>query len=237
MTKNCVAVIPARSGSKRLPGKNLLELGGATLSELALRAALEAENISDIVYTTDYPPELVPSALHPHLVRRPIEISTDTSPSTEYLRHLLDIGRINKNQNIVILEPSCPFRSGRTVDAAIEKFYDLKCATSLVTLKAVEDSHPSRMYLFREPSANLERFDSSPSELRKQDQLPLYIRDTAVYIISPLNLIENAGLYGASPRGIVNRFHTVNIDTHFDYLISRCIFENMKEFNVEFPTN
>src|SRR5262249_54197291 len=86
----CVAIIPARGGSKGIPRKNLLPVAGRPLMSYVLGEALAARRVSRVVVSTDDPDiGSVARAAGAGVVERPAEISGDTASSEAALTHVL----------------------------------------------------------------------------------------------------------------------------------------------------
>ena len=87
-----LAVVPARGGSRRVPGKNLAVLGGRTLVRRALDTTLAAGCFATVVLSSDDPAILAEADALPAVVRlaRPPELATDTARSYDVVRHAVD---------------------------------------------------------------------------------------------------------------------------------------------------
>ena len=87
----CIAVIPARGGSKRIPGKNVLNIGGKPLIAWTIEAALDCENIDHVFVSTE-DADIVRVSRHygAEIIPRPPELSLDTSATEPVLVHALD---------------------------------------------------------------------------------------------------------------------------------------------------
>lgn len=149
---SCIALIPARAGSKRVPDKNIRPLAGHPLIAYSIQAAIESNVFEAVVVSTDSE-RYAAIARHygaevPFL--RPPEISGDTSPDIEWveytLKRLADAGR--RYDCFSILRPTSPFRLPETIRRAWAEF----CAESGVdSLRAVEkcSQHPGKMWVIR----------------------------------------------------------------------------------------
>lgn len=113
-----VAVITARAGSKRLPGKNMLPINGRPLAEWSIHHALEAG--LETVVTTDIPELLqIARKLGCHAVERPTELADDEYSHAEAIRHALETtGR--SEHPCVLLQPTSPFREDRIIERCLE---------------------------------------------------------------------------------------------------------------------
>ena len=145
-----VALIPARAGSKRVPGKNVRPLAGHPLIAYAIAGAL-ASGVFDAVVVSTESEETARIAQHygaevPFL--RPVEFAGDTSPDIEWVEHTLramgDAGRLW--DCFSILRPTSPFRQAETIRRAWSVFTAAGAADSL---RAVEKctEHPGKMWV------------------------------------------------------------------------------------------
>lgn len=147
-----VALIPARSGSQRVPGKNVRRLGAHPLLAYTIAAARQSEVFAAVVVSTD-------SGDYARLAEyygaeapflRPAEFAGPTSPDIDWVRHALqslaEAGRTF--DSFSILRPTSPFRSAATIQRAWRMFAADPSADSL---RAVEKcaQHPGKMWVAR----------------------------------------------------------------------------------------
>jgi CMP-N,N'-diacetyllegionaminic acid synthase len=149
---SCVALIPARSGSKRVADKNVRLLGGHPLLAYAVATARAAERFARVIVSTDSD-EYAAIARHygaevPFL--RPPALAGDLSPDIDWveftLKTLADAGE--RYDSFSILRPTNPFRQPSTIQRAFQQFQDDPEADSL---RAVEKcrQHPGKMWVVR----------------------------------------------------------------------------------------
>jgi N-acylneuraminate cytidylyltransferase len=151
MTK-AVAFIPARSGSKRIPDKNIKPLAGHPMLAYAVSAAVDSGVFDAVICATD-------SGLYRDVARhygaevpflRPPEISGDKSPDIEWVRWMLqELAKRGRNYPVFsILRPTSPFRLPETIRRAWDVFLQDPGADSL---RAVEKckQHPGKMWVIR----------------------------------------------------------------------------------------
>ena len=149
---SCIALIPARSGSKRVADKNIRPLAGHPLIAYTIAAARQSGVFRDVVVSTDSE-RYAAIARHygaetPFL--RPEEISGDTSPDIEWvdytLRRLAREGR--RYECFSILRPTSPFRLPETIRRAWSEF---RAESGVDSLRAVEkcSQHPGKMWIVR----------------------------------------------------------------------------------------
>jgi CMP-N,N'-diacetyllegionaminic acid synthase len=146
----CVGLIPARAGSKRVPGKNVRMLGGHPLIAYAVASALDAGVLDGVIASTDSPEiaELAQAFGAEVPVLRPAELAGDRSPDIEWIRHLLATleGDGRTWDCFAILRPTSPFRRPETIRRAWAAFRADGRADSL---RAVQPSreHPAKQWI------------------------------------------------------------------------------------------
>ncbi len=152
MSPSAVAFIPARLGSKRVPGKNIRTLAGHPMVAYTIAPALESGVFSAVIVSTDSE-EIAAIARHygaevPFL--RPAAFAGDTSPDIEWLEHALTTLRTAGRtwDAFSILRPTSPFRSAAAIGRAFARFASQAGADSL---RAVEKctQHPGKMWVIR----------------------------------------------------------------------------------------
>ena len=124
---NIIAIIPARSGSKGVPNKNIRHIGGIPLIAYSIAAALKSTRIGRVIVSTDSEEyaELARSYGAETPFIRPQNISGDLSTDIEFFKHTIDWLQENENfipEYFVHLRPTTPFRDPKILDKAIEEF-------------------------------------------------------------------------------------------------------------------
>jgi CMP-N,N'-diacetyllegionaminic acid synthase len=149
---SAVAFIPARVGSKRVPGKNVRVLGGHPMIAYTIGPALESQVFDSVIVSTDSE-EIAAIARHygaevPFL--RPAALASDTSPDIEWLEYTL--GELSTRGRtwdcFSLLRPTSPFRTAATIRRAWATFSSQQGVDSL---RAVElcSQHPGKMWVVR----------------------------------------------------------------------------------------
>lgn len=149
---SCIALIPARAGSKRVPNKNIRELGGHPLLAYSIAAALDSGVFAAVHVSTDSE-EIAAIARHygaetPFL--RPAVLAGDLSPDIDWIEYTFDrleeLGR--GYDSFAILRPTNPFRLPSTIRRAWQAF---RSQQGVDSLRAVEkcSEHPGKMWVIR----------------------------------------------------------------------------------------
>jgi len=152
MKVRAVAFIPARSGSKRVPNKNIRELNGHPMLAYTVRAAIESGVFDSVICATDSE-EYAEVAKHygaevPFL--RSADISGDKSPDIEWVVWMLDqLKSLGRDFEVFsILRPTSPFRLPETIRRAWAMFVSDPQADSLRAIEKCKQ-HPGKMWVIR----------------------------------------------------------------------------------------
>src|SRR5688500_10349967 len=137
--RSVLALIPARGGSKGLPGKNLLPVDGRPLLDWTVQAARRSRYIDRVVLSSD-DPAIIAAGLAagcdaPFV--RPAELASDTAGTLEVVEHALD--RLPGYDVLVLLQPTSPLRTAGDIDGACERMV-ASGAGSCVSVSLVEQS-------------------------------------------------------------------------------------------------
>jgi CMP-N,N'-diacetyllegionaminic acid synthase len=210
-----LALIPARGGSKGVPGKNLRMLGGRPLIGWTISDALEAEIGPVVVSTDDDRIAEVALELGAEVpFRRPSELADDRAPTLPVVVHALDelLSAGREFVAVCLLQPTTPFRGAGLVADSVD-LWRRTGADSVVTVReTAAELHPDWAYdLDADGSLRLHNGEAEPTR-RRQDLTPVFHRDGAVYVTGA-DIIRSGSLYGLDVRGLVTTGPTVNIDT------------------------
>lgn len=183
-----LAIVPARSGSKGLPGKNIRPLHGKPLLAWPIAAAKASRYVDRVVVSTDSQEFADIAIAHGAEVPvlRPLELASDTAPSSAAVIHMLDhlASHADAYDYLVLLEPTSPLTEGSDVDAALETLHaNRTSADALVSVAELVSTHPAFAVRLNakgliEPYAAVD-FTRLP---RRQDIDPLYSLDGSLYI-------------------------------------------------------
>jgi N-acylneuraminate cytidylyltransferase len=142
---SAVALVPARGGSLRVPGKNVAPLAGHPLIAYTIAAARESEVFTEVLVSTDSPEIAAISKLYgATVVERAAELSTATSPDVEWVVHAM---RGQTEDAFALLRPTSPFRTPVTIRRAWDRFLEL--GDRVDSIRAVEPcrNHPAKMWI------------------------------------------------------------------------------------------
>ena len=224
MKKNkTIAIIPARGGSKGLPGKNIKLLNGKPLIAYSIEAAKSVSRIDQIIVSTDSE-EIAATARScgaevPFL--RPAQLATDESPTIDLIIHCLDM--IPDATTVVLLQPTSPFRLAIDIEECLD-LYQRNTHTSVVSVTE-SAKHPAWMYSIDKNRTLNKVLDMDAS--RRQDLPTIYCLNGAVYVASRELLKEKRTFLFESTLGyVMPQKRSLDIDTtddweYAEYLLSR----------------
>jgi CMP-N,N'-diacetyllegionaminic acid synthase len=223
----CVAIIPARGGSKGLPRKNILPLEGKPLIAYTILAARAARSIQRTIVSTESA-EIAEVAREygaevPFL--RPLELAQDDTPTLPVLKHVLnqiEAAEGSKPEIVVVLQPTSPLRKAADVDAAV-RLLEQTQADSVISVCAVEH-HPALMKRL-ESDRLVPLLPNSPEYARRQDLPPVYRPNGAIYVTRRQVLLDNH-IMGPDTRALLmDAESSVDIDTRLDLKIAGLIMQ------------
>ena len=221
-TNRCLAIVPARKGSKRVPNKNTRQLAGKPLVQYSIEHGIEASLVDEVVVSTDdikicQLAETLGATVH----KREASLASDSALSIDVVRDVLHgmagVGR--RFDLAVLLQPTSPFRQPGKVDEAISLLVEEEC-DSVVSVVNVDHFHPNRMKRI----VNERLVPYCEDELMNTafcDLPQAFHRDGAIYAMRTQLPLEHNLLVGNDTAAVVSASSSfVNIDTERDWLIA-----------------
>lgn len=207
-----IAIIPARGGSKRLPNKNLLQLGAVPLLVHSILYAQANSEIIDEIYVSTNDAAIKKIALEygAKVIDRPEELSTDLNSTVSALRHVIETLNDDSIENVVLLQPTNPLRPVSLLIDCFKQFVE-SGSDSLFT---VSENHQKFGKIV---ANNFQPFNYKFGQ-RSQDLEPLFFENGLLYI-TKANAILNDKIMteNALPFVVNHIFATVDIDTQEDF--------------------
>lgn len=221
-----LALITARGGSKRIPGKNTKVLGGKCLIVWSIDIVKNISDICDILVSTDDQGianvAQQAGAIVPWL--RPANLANDTALSVDVALHALDFYELKngKIDGLLLLQPTSPFRSRQTVLRGIEMFRQNQDQAVI----GVSPAHSHPLWCFKVNGREMKPFiNDCALSLRSQDLPPAYEVNGAFYLIGPNELRTNKSFYkaGMAPLVMDDRQESLDIDTEWDWKVAESV--------------
>lgn len=227
--KRVLAVVPARSGSKGIPHKNLLPLRGVSLIGWAGRALADASFVDTRIISTDsqaYADEGRRYGLEVPFLR-PAALASDSAGALEMLQHALAASEAAyecRFDIMLVVEPTSPLRLAADLERATRLLVD-SGADSVVTVSHIDAKHHP-LKVFRVDDGWLRYFDPRGADVQRRQQLsPLYTRNGVCYAISRASLAEQGRIISDRTLALVIDRSVVNIDTMLDVALAEVLLE------------
>ena len=226
--KRFLAIVPARGGSKGLPGKNIKELCGKPMVVHTIEQALKSKYISDVIISTDSK-DIEKIAIE-HGAKsyflRPKYLASDNAKVID--NYIYTIDRLNKYfgysiKSFVSLQPTSPLRNTEDIDGAIELFIN-KNADSVISY--TEEYHPIEWHKYITKDGKFENIFEERL-LNRQEIRKTYFPNGAVFVFD-YNLIKQNKYYGDNSYAyIMPRERSIDIDTIEDFRYAEFIMNSI----------
>lgn len=229
-----IAIIPARGGSKGLPGKNIKELNGKPLIAYTIEAAKQADCIDKAIVSTD--DEAIAATAQKYGAEvpfvRPHELASDTSSAIDVYLHAIDFLEKKNGTTIskfMVLLPTAPFRTNRHIDEA----YELYCKEKAQTLISVTEAEtPPGWYLTKNEHDRIQNagFGKELTVMgNRQINQAYYIPNGAIYILDTALLKTQRTYYSDNTVPyIMAHGESVDIDTMADFEYAKYLMLNVE---------
>lgn len=213
-----IAIIPARGGSKGLPGKNVRPLNGKPLIAYAVEEALKAKHIERVIISTDdediarvaveYGAEL------PFM--RPAELASDTAKAVD--NYIYTIGRLEEEggkpiDSFVVLQPTSPLRIAEDIDGAVELF-EQKDADSVISY--CPEAHPVTWHKYLDDEGRFVNIFDDTIENRQVNRVSYY-PNGAVYVFKTSLIRQKKYFSDKSYAFVMPRNRSIDIDFVEDF--------------------
>lgn len=220
--KKILAVIPARGGSKRLPGKNILPFCGKPLISWSIQAAMESEYIDKVVVSSDDSNILaIAEQYGADVLPRPAVLASDEAGTISVLKHVIN-GMESKYDCIVLLQPTSPLRTEKHIDEAIE-LLGCKQADSIISVTKTAHS-PLWSNTLPQNKSMKDFLRSDVAGKRSQELADYYRLNGAIYIVTCGFFLENESFYSDNSYAyIMPEYASVDIDTKYDFVCAEAI--------------
>lgn len=222
-TPGLLILVPARAGSKGLPGKNTRPLGGLPLLAWTARAIAASGVPARAVLSTDDPAIAAIGRAHgleaPFL--RPAELASDTAGMLEVVEHALGWLEARAGFSasaVMLLQPTCPFRRPERIRQALD-LLRLPGTEGVIGVKGIERS---LSVMYREgPDGLLEALAPWDERTRRQDVRPLFTPNGTLYLSTRDSLARHRRLFPPRLRPLpTDRLEGIDIDTAEDWALA-----------------
>lgn len=220
-----IALIPARGGSKGVPGKNIKPINGKPLIAYTIEAALEAKSIDRVIVTTD--DEDIASVAREYGAEvpfmRPAELASDTAAAPDVYIHAVEF-IMNETgaaiENFIVLLPTAPLRTGQHIDEAVALFNKEKART---LLSMAEAETPVTWIHYQDENGRVHNAGFGAGDVMKNRQTneTYIIPNGAIYVLSYSLLKESRTYYCDNTIAyVMPREASIDIDYPIDFEIA-----------------
>ncbi len=226
-----IAIIPARGGSKRLPRKNLLHLGGKPLFEYTIDAVVNSNCFETILFSSD-DDEMLELASRKKGVtteKRVPRLATDSVKVIDLVKEITDKSEYKKFDQIGLFLPTCPFRSAKHISVGIKYL----TPDDLSVVSVCEMNDPLQLSLTLDPKTQIMNPEAilNPSPLvtgdtRSQDFKKYYRVNGGFYISWMKKFREKENFFQGQVKGyIMDKIESIDIDHAHDLDYANMLLE------------
>lgn len=218
-----IAIIPARGGSKGLPGKNIKLLGGLPLIYYSINAAIKSKSIDRVIVSTeDNEIASIAKDCGAEVLIRPTNLALDTSMAIDTYLHVVDFiakQDLKQIESFAALLPTAPLRSSQDIDEAIKIFND-KNASSVISV--TEAPVPLNWYKRITKKGTLENYSHEFDNLKnRQEHESTYVPNGAIFVFKTEILRLKRHYYTDKTYPyIMPRERSIDIDDLFDFKLA-----------------
>jgi CMP-N,N'-diacetyllegionaminic acid synthase len=229
-----IGVIPARGGSKGIPGKNIAPLAGKPLISYMIRAALESGALDALAVSSDDQNILDVAAAYGEgklrLIKRPAELAGDTTPSLPVVRHaveLLEAERGGACDYVVMFQCTTPLATAEDIAGALGLLAG-SGADAVMTVFKTNESHPAKAKKLAADGRLTQYVEGlAENQFTRQALAPVYRRNGAVYASRRDVVIRDGKLYGGDDivtlGYVMPEERSVDINNPLDLLVAEAI--------------
>ena len=228
--KSVLAIIPARGGSKGLPGKNIKKLCGKPLIAWSIEVAETCSAIDRVVVSTDDDKlvDVVKKYGAEVPFERPAELANDTASTINVIFHTIDWLREHQDfrpEYILLLQPTSPLRTVEDIEGTIQTLKD-KDARAVVSV-CETDHHPWWSNILSE-DGNMKDFIRPKILNKRRQDLPKYYRlNGAIYLAATKYLRERNGFFGPNTFAYeMPKERSVDIDSDLDFKLVSLLLQD-----------
>lgn len=221
-----IVIVPARGGSKGVPGKNLRPLAGAPLIVHTLRTALDCPAVDRVIVSTDDDEIIRVSRAVAGVevpFRRPAQLATDDAEAADAYLHVVDCLGISEGvtpAEICVLLPTSPLRLPSDITAAIE-LYRQRNARTVVS---VSEAKPASWLQQMDKDGRLQSVMPEPRLANRQGYAPIYLPNGSIYVFDVDTLRHSRNYFGPRSYGyLMPPERSVDIDTEADFLAAEAL--------------
>ena len=217
-----ICVIPARGGSKRIPGKNIKLLGNKPLISYTIDAAVGSK-VFDEIYISSDDTNIIEYAKSKNILidERPINLAGDTTTQVQVINEFINRKKLSLDTQIASLLPTCPFRTSQDIINAYDIFRK-DISTPLIGVVAYD--FPIQLALSKENKSNLMTpfFENGYVKTRSQDIEKTWHPNGAIYISTVKQFLKNNTFFSSNINTYeMDAIHSFDIDYPWQFEVAQ----------------
>ena len=224
--KKVLAIIPARGGSKSIPGKNIKIVNGKPLLVWTIEHAKASKYIDRVILSSD-DEEIINVAIKYECevpFKRPKELATDSADSIPVLIHAME-ALDEFYDYVVLLQVTSPLRVAKDIDACIERCEEKKAPACVSFVQS--DKSPYLMFTIDDSDIIKPIIGNNILPKRRQDATPVYSLNGAVYVAKSKWIKKQDHFLTSETLGyVMPRERSIDIDIPLDLKILQMVFKN-----------
>ncbi len=223
-----LGIIPARGGSKGIPGKNIRLVDGVPLISYTIKAALESELLTDFLVASDDDKILeVAETYKSNCYKRQEMNAQDASPIESVIVEVLE--HLKKDYDLIILlQVTAPIRTGEDIDEVIKMFKEDSNLKNVISVIQLNDIHPARMYNVDDDS-NMKPLNAEDERTQRQKLDPVFLRNGCIYAVTVEAFMQhNSVMLNDKKAYIMPYAKWLNIDEERDVILAEYMIKQWK---------
>lgn len=225
-----VAVIPARGGSKRIPGKNIRDFCGKPMICWSIAAAQQSGVFDRIIVSTDCEDiaEVARQAGAEVPFKRPATLADDFTPTRAVINHAIEwlISQQQRPEYVCCLYATAPLATAESVKRGLSM---LQSANTQFCFTVTAYPYPIQRALLRNEQGQLQMFYPEHRQTRSQDLIPAYHDAGQFYWGKTQAFLDNLVMYSADATPLIlPHWQVQDIDTEEDWIFAEQLFQRLK---------
>lgn len=222
-----LGLVPARSGSKGIPRKNVCEIEGRPMLCYSVRAGREADAIDRTVVSTDDEEfrRIAQQCGADAPFLRPPDLATDEAATEPVIEHALAaLAEVDSAdyETVVLLQPTSPLRTATHVDEAIARYRE-SGADSLVSV------YEDESYRWKRGADGARRMNYRDGRKRRQEKTPEFVESGAIYVVDADRFRETLDLQvGHTALYVMDRLASVDVDEPAELTLAACLINQRR---------
>lgn len=224
-----LGIIPARGGSKRIPGKNKKLFCGKPLITFMIEAALESKYLDTLVVNSDDKDILEIAANYPKVkpIERPASIAGDKAKAIEYVFQTLEKLEEDdelKYEVVVILQPTSPLTTSADIDGTIQLLLETKADSAVSVMQLDHATHPVKMKTMQ-GNKLLPYLEEEAGRMAAHELPELFVRNCSVYASAIKTITQQKDIIGKDSRGYIMPLErSIDINEMIDFEFAEFLY-------------